>query len=110
MTQQEVADKMHCSLSAYSRIERGESQLSVTALLALSDILEVPLNAFLEPLTYPHTITTLHMDKSHQEAWTLATLQQQMEESRKDIQEVKAMLQEIHAEIKQQQIVSRDID
>lgn len=47
LNQQDLADKLNLSQSAYAKIENGRTALDVTRLLVLSEYLEVPIIDFL---------------------------------------------------------------
>ena len=47
LTRDEVADKLEMSLSGYSKLERGEVELSLTKLYRIADILEVSVSQIL---------------------------------------------------------------
>jgi len=79
LTQQEMADALNKSLSAYSRMERGECNLMITDLLMISRQMGVPLQSFFESLTHPHSI---HVDDTEAEtvALELKLLQEKIAE------------------------------
>ncbi len=47
LNQQDMADKLNLSQSAYAKIENGHTTLDVNRLLVLSEFLEVPISDFL---------------------------------------------------------------
>lgn len=47
LTRDEVADKLEMSLSGYSKLERGEVDITLTKLYRIADILEVSLSQIL---------------------------------------------------------------
>ncbi len=52
MSQQEFAEKLDMSVSAYGRLERGETSLEINQLVKISEKLDIPIQDFL-----PDTIT-----------------------------------------------------
>ena len=48
MTQCQVADVLEISQAAYSRLEKGEVEISLTKLIALGDLYQVSLQNLLE--------------------------------------------------------------
>lgn len=49
-SQQEVAEKLYISQAAYSRLEKGETELTMTRLLRLSEIYRIDLVELLRGL------------------------------------------------------------
>lgn len=78
-TQQEIAEKMNKSVSAYSRLENGLASVLVEDIISLSKIYNISVADLMNQLQHPHIITTLHPDKNAAEAWTLERMQQQIE-------------------------------
>ena len=50
LTQTEVAERLSVSQAAYCRLERGEIEISLTRLLALSELYGVPLHQLIAGL------------------------------------------------------------
>lgn len=50
MSQQDVADRLHISQAAYSRMESGETDVTLNRLLRLSDVYGVQLTELLKGL------------------------------------------------------------
>jgi len=48
LTQQDVGDAIGVSQAAYSRLEKGEIEISVMKLFALSELYKLPLPALLD--------------------------------------------------------------
>ncbi len=48
ITREELADRLEMSLSGYSKLERGEVELSVSKLYRISEILEVSVSQILD--------------------------------------------------------------
>ncbi|MFO0494120.1 MAG: helix-turn-helix domain-containing protein [Flavobacteriia bacterium] len=48
ITREELADKLEMSLSGYSKLERGEVEITLTKLYRIADILEVSVSQILD--------------------------------------------------------------
>ena len=52
ITREDLADKLEMSLSGYSKLERGEVELTLTKLYRISEILEVSVSQILNFRSY----------------------------------------------------------
>lgn len=106
LSQEEMADKLHISQSAYARIETGESQSWATHLEKLSEIFEVKPESFLRDET--NNLDQENTDQKGGMAFqfvgtinTINSLSEKLTEQYEErIQELKSIISELKEEIK----------
>lgn len=106
LSQEEIADKLHISQSAYARIETGESQSWATHLEKISEIFEVKPESFLTDET--NNLEQENTDQKGGMAFqfvgtinTINSLSEKLTEQYEErIQELKSIISELKEEIK----------
>lgn len=105
ITQEEVAERLHISQSAYARIETGESQSWATHLTKLSEIFEVKPESFLsdEANNFNNQNHELNGGMAFQFVGTINTInslsEKLIEQYEERIQELKAEVQSLKTEL-----------
>jgi len=64
LTQEDIAFELDISINAYSRIERGETNVSFNRLLQIADFLKVPIAEFIQEKESPDELRQIAADIS----------------------------------------------
>ncbi|MEZ4983962.1 MAG: helix-turn-helix transcriptional regulator [Saprospiraceae bacterium] len=72
MQQQEVAERLNISQSAYAKIENGQSKVDTDRLLQLADIFEVPYDSL--PKVKITAISAITKSPMPPASWSISTL------------------------------------